>query len=226
MLSRSRAVLALTAYVLVLGVHLVAQLVEAGAWTRPTQVALMPLLALVVLTAPVPRGRLTGWVLVGLAFSWLGDWLPAVVGEDAAFLAMVGAFAVAQACYAVAFWPLRADSVTGTGWPVAYGLAAAALVLVCAPGTGDLLGPVVGYAVVITVMAVLATGVHRLAAVGGVLFMASDALIALEAFVPDWEIAAHSWWVMLTYGLAQLLLVLGVLARSAAVLREPEPVGR
>lgn len=217
MLSRHRAVLALTAYLLLLGVHLAAQAAGAEAWTRPTQVLLAPVLAVVLLVAPVPASRLTRLVLLGLVLSWLGDWLPAVVGEDAAFVAMVGAFALAQASYAAAFWPLRADSVTGTGWPVAYGLAAAALVLVCAPGADGLLAAVVGYAVVITVMAVLATGVHPLAAVGGVVFMASDALIALEAFVPDWDLPAQSFWVMATYGVAQLMLVLGVLARARAM---------
>jgi uncharacterized membrane protein YhhN len=74
----------------------------------------------------------------------------------------------------------------------------------------------VGYAVLITVMAVLATGVHRLTALGAVLFLVSDALIALEAFVADWRLPGQSAWVMATYGLAQLLIVLGVLARAAA----------
>ncbi len=215
MLSRHRAVLPLAAYACDLTVHLVAQARDTDILIGLTQWLLVPLLALVVVLAPVPRGHLTRWVLVALCFSWLGDVLPHFVGGDGAFLVLVGAFAVAQAAYARAFWPLRAGSVTGSAWPVAYAAAATALVLLCAPGAGPLLAAIVVYAAVITVMAVLATGVHPLAGLGAVVFMASDALIALEAFVPRWDLPGQSFWVMLTYGLAQLLLVLGVLARSA-----------
>lgn len=214
MLTRHRGVLALAAYLIDLTVHLVAQVRSLETCIGVTQWLLMPLLALVVWFAPVPRSDLIRWVLVALACSWLGDFLPHFVSGDAAFLVLVGAFAVAQAIYAHAFWPMRKDSVTGSAWPVAYAAVAAALVLVCAPGAGSLLVAVVGYAVVITVMAVLATGVHRLTGIGGVVFMCSDALIALEAFVPRWDLPGQSFWVMLTYGAAQLLLVLGVLARS------------
>lgn len=215
MLTRSRAILPLGVYAGDLTAHLVAQTRDAEAWIGVTQWLLVPLLALVVVLAPVPKGQLTRWVLIALACSWLGDFLPHFVGGDGAFLVLVGAFAVAQAAYARAFWPLRADSVTGSAWPVAYAAAATVLVLLCAPGAGSLLAAIVVYAVVITVMAVLATGVHPLAGIGAVLFMGSDALIALEAFVPEWDLPGQSFWVMLTYGVAQLLLVLGVLARSA-----------
>jgi uncharacterized membrane protein YhhN len=214
MLSRHRGVLALAAYLADLAVHQTAQLRGQETWVDVTQWLLMPLLALVLWLAPVPKGDLTRWVLVAIGCSWLGDFLPHFLSGDAAFLVMVGAFAAAQATYARAFWPMRKDSVTGSAWPVAYAAAAACLVLVCAPGAGSLLGAVVAYALVITVMAVLATGVNRLAWLGGVVFMCSDALIALEAFVPRWDLPGQSFWVMLTYGAAQLLLVLGVLARS------------
>ena len=214
MLTRHRGVLALAAYLADLTVHLVAQARGQETLIGVSQWLLMPLLALVVWLAPAPMSALTRWVLVAIACSWLGDFLPHFVSGDAAFLVLVGAFAVAQAAYARAFWPLRQDSVTGSAWPVAYAAAAAGLVLVCAPGAGPVLSAVVVYAVVITVMAVLATGVHPLTGIGGVLFMCSDALIALEAFVPRWDLPGQSFWVMLTYGAAQLLLVLGVLARS------------
>lgn len=217
MLSRHRGVLALAAYLVDLTVHLVAQGRSLETTADVTQWLLMPLLGLVVWSAPVSRSVLTQWVLVAIAFSWLGDLLPHFVSGDAAFLVLVGAFAAAQATYAHAFWPMRKDSLAGrgSGWPVAYAVAAAGLVLLCAPGAGGLLAAVVAYAVVITVMAVLATGVHPIAGIGGVVFICSDALIALEAFVPKWDLPGQSFWVMLTYGAAQLLLVLGVLARSA-----------
>lgn len=215
MLTRHRGVLALAAFLADLTLHLVVQVLGRATAIDITQWLLMPLLALVVWCAPVPKSVLTGRVLLAIGFSWLGDFLPHFVSGDAAFLVMVGAFAAAQAVYARAFWPMRHDSVIGSAWPVAYGAAAAGLVVVCAPGAGPLLGAVVAYAVVITLMAVLATGVNRLAGIGGVVFMCSDALIALEAFVPRWDLPGQSFWVMLTYGAAQLLLVLGVLAAAS-----------
>lgn len=217
MLPRHRGVLALAAYLADLAVHLVAQVRSLETVADATQWLLMPLLGLVVWWAPVSRSALTQWVLVAIACSWLGDLLPHFVSGDAGFLVLVAAFAAAQATYAWAFWPMRSESLAGrgSGWPVAYAAVAACLVLVCAPGAGGLLAAVVAYAVVITAMAVLATGVHVLAGIGGVVFICSDALIALEAFTPKWDLPGQSFWVMATYGAAQLLLVLGVLARSA-----------
>ena len=45
------------------------------------------------------------WALVALGFSWLGDLVPSLVGDDAAFLVMVGFFLLAQVAYVVAFAP-------------------------------------------------------------------------------------------------------------------------
>lgn len=215
---------------LVLVVHLVAQLAGESVVARWTQWLLMPLLALVLVFAArhhaatrAQKGaggaphtpRLVVLVLAGLGFSWLGDLLPHFSGE-ASFLVMVGMFAVAQVIYAVAFWPYRAASLWRSSWALPYVAFAALMVALCLPHAGDLAVPVVGYAVLITVMAVLATGLNRLAAVGAGLFILSDALIAMSAFVPWWSLPGQGFWVMLTYGLAQLLIVLGVLARVRA----------
>ena len=212
--ARARPVL--LGFELLLVAHLAAQLLGADDAARWTQWLLMPALALVVLLTRSDRSgrsRLVTLLLVGLFFSWLGDLLPHFSG-GASFLVMIGMFAVAQAAYAVAFWPDRARSVLRTPWVLPYLAAAGVMVALCAPHTGSLLLPVVGYAVLITLMAVLATGVDRLAGVGGALFVLSDSLIALEAFVPSWELPGQGFWVMATYGLAQLLIVLGVLRRS------------
>ncbi len=69
-----------------------------------------------------------------------------------------------------------------------YGLALLALVVACAPDAGSLLVPVVVYGVCLVTMAVVATGVDRLAAVGGAVFLLSDALIALNAFAPWYDL--------------------------------------
>lgn len=224
--------ISLRLFELVLVVHLAAQLLGEPVVSRWTQWLLMPLLALTLLLAARTRSgtgaavhaaagtphtppRLVVLVLIGLGFSWLGDLLPHFSGE-AGFLVMVGMFAVAQALYAVAFWPHRAASLWRSPWALAYAAFAALMIALCLPHAGELAGPVVGYAVLITVMAVLATGVHPLAGIGAGLFILSDALIALSAFVPWWSLLGQGFWVMLTYGLAQLLIVLGVLAGPRA----------
>lgn len=218
MVGRGTQRIGLRAYELVLVVHLASQLLDAPVVARWTQWLLMPLLALTLLLAATRHTllpRLVVLALAGLGFSWLGDLLPHFAGE-ASFLVMVGMFAVAQALYAVAFWPHRGTSLRRSPWALVYAAFAVAMVALCLPHAGELGVAVVGYAALITVMAVLATGVHRLAAVGSGLFILSDALIAMSAFVPWWSLPGQGFWVMLTYGLAQLLIVLGVLARVRA----------
>ncbi|MFD6949586.1 hypothetical protein A6A08_07430 [Nocardiopsis sp. TSRI0078] len=211
----ARALLA--SFLALAAVHLAVQLFGFHAWDRPTQVLLMPALALVVLAATErPRPRLVVLVLVALAFSWLGDSLPALADGDTAFLLMVAGFLVAQVVYVVAFWPYRATSVLHRRrWLLApYAGAVAALVWVCAPHAGVLLVPVLLYGLVLGLMAVTATGVNAWTAVGGALFLASDALIALRAFVPDFDVPQGGFWVMATYVTAQALIALGVLRRA------------
>lgn len=211
--------LVLASSVLFLGLttaHLLVQLVGPDSWSRPTQVLLMPALALVVFAATQrPRPRLVTLLLIALVFSWLGDSLPALAGGDIAFLLMVAGFLVAQVVYVFAFWPYRGESVLHRRrWLlVPYIGVVAALVWLCAPHAGGLLVPVLLYGLILGLMAVVATGVNTWTAVGGALFLISDALIALRAFVPDFDIPQGGFWVMVTYVTAQALIVLGVLKR-------------
>jgi uncharacterized membrane protein YhhN len=198
--------------------HLGAQLVGAGVAADVTQVMLMPLLLVVLLagTAP-PHGRLVRLFALGLGLSWLGDTLPRFLEGQAQFLAMLGAFLLAQGVYALALWPLRGDSLLVR--PLAalpYLLAAVVIVALCAPGAGALLPALVVYAAAICAMAVLATALGPRGAIGGAVFVLSDALIALDTF-GVLTLPAHAVWVMATYVAAQLLLVLGVLDRDAEV---------
>lgn len=198
---------------LVTVLHLGAHLTGADQVADVSQWFLMPLLALTLaLAAPRPHGRLVRLVLVALGFSWLGDTAPDVVPEDLAFVTMLGFFAVAQVLYVVAFWPLRRAGVVGRR-PVAlvgYAAAFVALVVACAPGAGSLLAPAVVYGALLATMAALST-FHRVAGIGGALFLVSDSLIALDAFVDGYALPAHGFWVMLTYVAGQALLVAGVL---------------
>lgn len=213
---------ALLAFGLVALVHLGAQVFQPGGPTASvTQVLLMPLLAMALVARARLDLRLVHLALAALFFSWLGDSVPRILTGDAAFLAMVGCFLVAQVVYAVAFWPHRAGSVLRRPPVLAlYVLAGAGLVWWCAEGAGSLLVPVILYAAALVAMAVLATGLGPRGALGGVLFLVSDALIAVRAFA-DVAPPGDHFWVMLTYIAAQVCLVDAVIRRAAEAAATP-----
>lgn len=218
MSSRSNSRATLAAYGLLAVTNVVAVGRTHETLSNLTQWLLMPTLVVVLLTL-APRGRrplprLRTATLVALGFSWLGDLLPDLVPQSASFLAMVGAFLLAQLAFIVGFLPFRRQSILTRrrGLVAAYAVAFVGLVLACAGGAGSLLVPVVVYGATLTVMAVLATGVNTLTGIGGAVFMLSDSLIALGAF-RGWESRPLSVAVMATYAVAELLLVLGVQQR-------------
>ncbi|WP_280459670.1 lysoplasmalogenase [Nocardia carnea] len=214
--------IAFTALACTTGVHLIAQIAAPEGFVSDiTQVLLMPLLAAALFTASSrPRSRLVRLVLIALFFSWLGDTVPRFVSGDGGFLALVGCFLVAQLFYVAAFWPYHRRSLLVRPAAVAvYAVALVILVALCREQAGALLVPVIVYGVALVTMAVLATGLGRTAGVGGAIFLVSDSLIALRAFT-DMELPAHGFWVMLTYVVGQVLLVIAVVAVDRA------PAGR
>ncbi len=205
---------ALRLYLALAAVHLVWQVSGQQSLAQVSQWCLMPVLGgyLWRASGAARRGPLIGLTLVALGFSWLGDTAPSLAEGELAFLVMVGFFLLAQVVYCMAFWRYRAHSVLHRpALLVPYAVAILALVLACAPHAGTLLLPVLAYGVLLGVMAVLASGVGPLVWAGGALFLLSDGLIALEAFAAWWSLPWQGAWVMLTYTLAQLLIVLGVL---------------
>jgi uncharacterized membrane protein YhhN len=205
-------------------VHLGAQLAGGGLVADATQVLLMPLLAGVLwCETSSTRGRLVTLVLVALGLSWLGDSAPKLTSGDTSFLVMIAFFLLAQVAYIAAFLPSRGGSVLHVHrvWLLAYVAVVAALVLACAPGAGALLAPVLAYGACLGTMAVLSTGVNRFTAVGGALFLVSDGLIALDAFVDGFGLPAQGFVVMATYLAAQALIVAGVLLEQPGASRSP-----
>lgn len=201
----------------VAGVHLAAQWHGVDAVAHPTQWALMPVLAAALLNETTrPRSRLLVLTLAALGLSWLGDTVPRFVADDAGFLVMVGCFLVAQVVYIMAFRPYVDRSILHVGRVLLlpYVAVVAVLVVLCAPGAGNLLVPVLVYGLCLGTMAVLATGVNGMVWAGGTFFLVSDGLIALAAFSERVDVPHSSFWVMLTYVIAQLLIVLGVLEKE------------
>ncbi|MDC7121797.1 lysoplasmalogenase [Cellulomonas fimi] len=213
-------------YVLDAVLVLVGRAAGADTLAEVAQWCAMPLLAAAVVTATRwPRGRLVTWTLVALGCSWLGDTLPATSGGDSAFLLMVGGFLLAQVAYVMAFGPDARRSVAyrHPGRLVPYGVVLVVLVGLCAPHAGALLVPVAVYGGVLVAMAVLATGLSPLAGAAGAVFVVSDGLIALEAFVPTWHLPGQDVWVMVTYLVAQAMLAAAVVDRNHAA-RRARPV--
>ncbi|MEZ5116251.1 MAG: lysoplasmalogenase [Candidatus Nanopelagicales bacterium] len=222
----------LAAAVVVAVVNLAAQVLDA-AWVGRVSIWLfMPLLGLWAWTAtPRPVPRPLALLLVGTVFAWGGDvFLSLPRDGDLLFLLGIGSFLVMQVLYLLAF-----RSVPGPGlvraWPIAwipYGVFWVGMNALLWPGTGDLRIPVLVYSAALVLMAVAALDlVLRVpradgwrVAWGAVLFVVSDACIALRAFVdvlPDGRVT--SVLIMVTYLPAQLLIVTGFVRAVRAVSR-------
>src|SRR5690606_34760456 len=106
----------------------------------------------------------------------------------------------------------------------AYAAAYAGLVFALAPHVGVLLVPVLVYGAVLCAMAALATRGDAMLALGGALFVASDAILAIGRFLPDVAIPRVSFLVMLTYLAAQALITLSTTNRLRRTLpNDTEP---
>lgn len=198
--------------------NVVGQLADLDWLTTVTKPPLMPVLLAWLLTA-APRVRLTRLVGVALVFSWLGDL--ALMGEgETWFLLGIGGFALAQITYVVAFAPLARAGVLRERPVVAlpYALVWVGLMIFLSGRVGELFPVVAVYGALLIGMAVVALGVARATAIGAVLFVISDGVIALTNLA-DLSVPASGAVVMSTYTAAQALIAWGVsrAARNTSV---------
>jgi uncharacterized membrane protein YhhN len=195
-------------FFLVTAAELVARWLDLPAVTVFTKPLLMPALSLVVtLSAPRAPKALRRLLLSAIALSWAGDVI--LMGDGVAhFAAGLGAFLFAHVLYITLF--LR--GLDGRVAPLSVGYAAvyAAMIFLLAPHVGALLVPVVIYGAVLCTMAALATRGDAMLALGGAIFVVSDAILASGRFLPDAGIPRASFLVMLTYLAAQGLIVLSM----------------
>jgi uncharacterized membrane protein YhhN len=177
-------------------------------------------------TKAAPIGLLLLWVLVhepavghgyrrllaaGLLCSMGGDLL--LLSRER-FRAGLASFFAGHVWYACAFAASASAFVASLGWLVLLGVAAAAMLRVLWRHVARERVPVASYVAMISVMAWMSiaraltpdvpqpSGV--LAALGAFVFMASDAILALDRFVRPWH-GAHAA-VMITYYGAQMLI--------------------
>lgn len=189
------------------------QLADLGWLTTTTKPLLMPVLAAWLVTT-APRSRLTRLATLALGFSWLGDL--ALMGDgETWFLLGIGGFALAQVTYVVAFLPLaRAGILRRRPAVVApYVAVWLGLMVFLAGRVGELFPVVAVYGALLIAMAALALGVNAVAAVGAVLFVISDGVIALTNLA-DLTVPASGAVVMSTYTAAQGLIAWGVYRRA------------
>jgi uncharacterized membrane protein YhhN len=163
-----------------------------------------------------------GWVLAALLLGLAGDIALLASGDetgrlDAAFLAGLAAFLAGNVCYLAAFARIGQHGLqAAAGALVVAGVSGLALPRILARvrriGGRELLAVVGAYAAVLAAMAVLAAGTGRLlTALGGVLFLASDTALAHDRFVRP--VRHGPLLVIVSYHLAQALLLLGVIRR-------------
>ncbi len=168
------------------------------------------LVALLVWRAAAPQADYRHAVLAGLLLSTLGDvWL--MLPWDA-FVAGLASFLVAHLAYLFAF--TRCVRLQPLRWPfLAYAVLAAAVLALLWPRLPDALRvPVVIYVVALAAMAAQAAVVAlrqpspstTAAALGGLSFVVSDALLAIDRFHTPLPLAPL--WVLASYWVAQFLI--------------------
>lgn len=211
----------LVAYIVVGVLNVVCVASSLSLAATAAKVLLVPLLLvwllLTVRNGCSPRGSVR-WFAVGLIFAWFGDLL-LTQDDDAYFAAGLGSFLVMQVCYIVAFMRVpgpglvRAWKVTVVPFAIVY----VAINVLISGGVGALRIPVLVYSAALVAMSLAALDLvlrvprslgWRVAG-GAVLFLVSDALIALTAFGPLNESAIWSAIIMSTYIAAQGMIVTG-----------------
>lgn len=173
----------------------------AAVRARPVLVAAKPLLGPALLGCLGDRRRQAAPFAAGLVLSTVGD-TALLVRDERWFLAGLGAFGGAQACYLTGFLRLgrpAPGAVLGYGalWAAAAGLLGRRL--------GRVRVPVLGYAGLLCAMAASASGAGRVAAGGAALFVASDLLIGLR--VAGVAVPAGEPLVLGTYTAAQAMII-------------------
>lgn len=161
------------------------------------------------------------WVTLALSFSWLGDVLLMFQFKSSLFFLLgLSAFLIAHVFYIFFFHKIKtSEPIASKGLlllPVI--VYYATLISFLYPHLAEMKVPVCVYGLVISFMLLLALHLlfirnkiaGRQMAAGAIMFVISDSVLAVNKFYYPFEIAGII--IMVTYGLAQLLIVSGALA--------------
>jgi len=186
--------------------------------TKPLLMILLLVFVSVRLEIVTTEKRLLQFAILA---SLLGDiFLLADNGSSIWFMLGLIAFLVAHIFYIILFIKIRKKNQPRKKWNILVLVLLAAYVgfffYLLYPGLGSLKVPVIIYAVVLASM--LGTAYHAfdlskqaygaITVLGAFLFLVSDSLLAINKFYSSFFLS--SVLIMLTYGLAQLFIVLGV----------------
>ena len=206
-------------YFIVLGADLFAVYNGHETLYSITKPLLMPLLiAFFVFQTKDFVSSLKKWIILALIFSWAGDVLLMFESINGNFFIFgLVAFLIAHIFY-ILFYEnvIRKEGLRKNYWwflPVI--IYYIALIYILSPHLGDMKLPVRIYGIVISYMLIQALqtgGIKNLGAAtsmiaGAVLFITSDSILAISKFYESFEYAGMA--IMLTYGIAQLLITLG-----------------
>jgi uncharacterized membrane protein YhhN len=184
-----------------------------------TKPLLMPLLVVLFISQTTGFASiLKKWIVLALLFSWAGDILLMFESMNGNFFIFgLVAFLFAHIFYILFFENvIRKEGLHKNYWwflPVI--IYYIALIYILSPNLGDMKLPVRIYGIVISYMLIqaLQTGrIKDMAAAtlmisGAALFITSDSILAINKFYEPFEYAGIA--IMLTYGIAQLLITLG-----------------
>lgn len=195
---------------------------------RDLQYAFKPLIILtLILHLALQRGfssnKLLRWIMIGLIFSWIGDVLLMFDDCDPIFFILgLLSFLLAHLFYIIFFHRVRViENIKSNPWMLAaVVLYYAILIYFLSPFLGDMKLPVRIYGVVISFMLMLALHMlyiqnrraGRTMLLGAILFVVSDSVLAFNKFYEP--IQYGGLIIMTTYGIAQLLIVVGSVKMS------------
>ncbi len=206
-------------FVIVLAAHLLALLLRVEMMDRITK----PLIVITVAgyffyATKNVQSRLKVWIISALLFSWGGDILLMFQDKKSLFFLLgLSSFLLAHIFYIIFLHKVRlAEKIKPRLWTLlVVAVYYSVLIAFLSPWLGDMRLPVRVYGMVISFMLLLALHLLFLAnrkaglyiAIGAILFVLSDSLLAINKFYQPFE--AAGFLIMLTYGLAQLFLIIG-----------------
>lgn len=205
-----------------LAVHLISILGKWQVISHLTKPLLLVSLIVYFLSSNKMLNRSNTFFIAALVFSLMGDILLIFQNSGSIyFISGLGAFLLAHICFIIYFKKLPGTG-DGVKWNipvlaviVVYG---AGLLILLYPKLQSLKFPVTVYAATICIMLIYAIHLHLryrtkatlYFAVGAALFVLSDSLLAINKFYITFTFA--SFGIMLTYSLAQWLLVSGAVS--------------
>ena len=172
-------------------------------------------------------------ITAGLIFAWAGDiFLLFDTKNPGFFIAGLASFLVTHVLYILYFLSFLLKGSAGKNTPVwidaFIGIYGFTLLYMLWPGLAGMKFPVIVYAICICTMAILSmrckkvmpTDTWKWFSTGAMLFVISDSILAVNKFLNPSDIAPPL--VMLTYGLAQMFIVVGA-AKLSAIKQYADP---